>query len=81
MEKIREFARGMGESSALVYDLVMLAFFAVTMYTSGAPTWALWLLLYVGTRPSRLEVFATIRALQSTLRVAFIDPSDKDGEL
>ena len=48
-------------------DLTVAAAFIVTMYSQGAPTWSLTLVLYLATKPSRMTLAGDMSALQTTI--------------
>lgn len=50
-------------------DLVVLCVIAFIMHVQGTPAWAQTLLVYIATRPSRLDMAGDFAALQSTTRV------------
>ena len=50
-------------------DLTVAAAFAVMLWSQGAPTWAITLLVYLATKPSRVSLAGDLAAVQSTVRV------------
>lgn len=50
-------------------DLLVMAAFAVVLIEQDAPAWAITLLIYLATKPSRVAHAADMGAIQTTIRV------------
>lgn len=51
-----------------VADLLVLASVGTIMGYQDAPAWALALLFYIGTRPSRLDMAGDLSAIQTSIK-------------
>lgn len=66
-------------------DLVVVAIFAAVMLSHDAPRWAIALLLYLETKPSRIRLMYDLRSVQTSVRAAVreavdeADPVVRDG--
>jgi hypothetical protein len=50
------------------------------MIANGAPLWSLYLMLYIATKPSRIDLFGAVNGLHATFRITTCEDDGREEE-